>query len=470
LYTIDDPAGGWSWSFSPDARHFGYVAATHEPKPAPNGGSETASGHGVSQDEKEAVVLDGVRGPWYDEIHPRTLGSPHLPDGSSGAGFPRFPDRLGRDSYLSPPVKFTPDGGRWAYVARQGDKWLAVVDGIEGNEYDEITNGHLIFSPDGGSHAYMARRDDKHFVVVNGVEGTAYGSIDPWSLTAGFSGRFAYKAQEAGEEFVVVDGLEGKRFNFVYNIAFSGDGRHYAYTAIKRGGFCLVVNGEVRQYPPTRVLGQLALDHDGSRVACCVMNTASGRSYVEVNGRPGSSFKTVRDPMFTSAGKLLYTAEKRGREYLVFDGRKFGPYDDARMRTVSPDGRHIAFKASLSPNFMTSLARKLDRLTGMTPVLMQSAARHVVSDLSPRRRVEKCRGLFFSADGQHLAWLARSDHAWRVFVDGRPKRTMSWPALPAYYMSNSGPGYWRALVVSQDRYVHLMEVRFKDAPNPAKKP
>ena len=44
---------------------------------------------------------------------------------------------------------FSPDGKRVAYAARKGAKWLVVVDGQQGAEYDEIGVGTLVFSPDG---------------------------------------------------------------------------------------------------------------------------------------------------------------------------------------------------------------------------------------------------------------------------------------------------------------------------------
>lgn len=39
------------------------------------------------------------------------------------------------DDIPSPPI-FSPDGKRVAYAAKNGEKWLVVVDGHAGEEYD----------------------------------------------------------------------------------------------------------------------------------------------------------------------------------------------------------------------------------------------------------------------------------------------------------------------------------------------
>ena len=61
--------------------------------------------------------------------------------------------------------------------ARRGGKWLVVVDGVEGKEYDGIGKGTLVFSPDSKRVAYEAQRGGKWLVVVDGVEGKEYDGI-----------------------------------------------------------------------------------------------------------------------------------------------------------------------------------------------------------------------------------------------------------------------------------------------------
>jgi len=67
----------------------------------------------------------------------------------------------------------SPDSKRVAYDAQRGQKWLVVVDGVEGKEYDGI--GALLFSRGSKRVAYAAKRGQKWLVVVDGFEGKEYG-------------------------------------------------------------------------------------------------------------------------------------------------------------------------------------------------------------------------------------------------------------------------------------------------------
>jgi Tol biopolymer transport system component len=89
------------------------------------------------------------------------------------------------DDIPSPPI-FSPDGKRVAYGVKKGEKQLVVVDGKAGKEYDEISGGFppiklapvrfsaVVFSPDGKRVAYAAKNGEKWLVVVDGHAGEEY--------------------------------------------------------------------------------------------------------------------------------------------------------------------------------------------------------------------------------------------------------------------------------------------------------
>ena len=86
-------------------------------------------------------------------------------------------------------LNFSPDGKRVGCVAERGGKLRAVVDGVEGKEYDLGLDENenpldfsfwLEFSPDSKRVAYtVAEQTDRKFLVVlDGREGKRYDRVD----------------------------------------------------------------------------------------------------------------------------------------------------------------------------------------------------------------------------------------------------------------------------------------------------
>ena len=84
---------------------------------------------------KCAAVVEGVKGPQYDDI--------------------------GR-------IMFSSDGRHVAYVAKSRGMFTVVVDSIEGSHYTRIDESTFCFSPDNRRFAYQASSQGKLFVVLDG--------------------------------------------------------------------------------------------------------------------------------------------------------------------------------------------------------------------------------------------------------------------------------------------------------------
>jgi WD40 repeat protein len=189
-------------------------------------------------------------------------------------------DGIGKGSPI-----FSQDSKRVAYSAKKGDKWLVVVGGQAGPEYDSIAG--LIFSPDGNRVAYGANRSDKCLVVVDGIEQKEYDSINlltfsPDSKHIAFCANVGSKSvtleeddyeilnepvfehgsfmsykktkfpnakglkkieQAAGKLLVVIDGDEGRKYDVVANLDFSPDSKRYVYWGHNGKEWIIIVNG-----------------------------------------------------------------------------------------------------------------------------------------------------------------------------------------------------------------------------------
>ena len=85
--------------------------------------------------------------------------------------------RLGPWHSTTESIATSKDGCHIAYATVKGEKWLVVVDGQPGPEYDGIMVDSLIFSPDGERVAYAAEKGKKWLVVVDGQPGQEYDGI-----------------------------------------------------------------------------------------------------------------------------------------------------------------------------------------------------------------------------------------------------------------------------------------------------
>jgi len=116
------------------------------------------------------------------------------------------------DEISSATPVLSPDNRRTAYFAIRGKKWLLVVDGAESNSYDAVS-GPPVFSPDSRRLAYAAKKNGNWLVVVDSVDGIPCDGILEGTPVFSFdSRRVGYGALRAGKWFVVVDNVEAKEF------------------------------------------------------------------------------------------------------------------------------------------------------------------------------------------------------------------------------------------------------------------
>lgn len=311
-----------------------------------------------------------------------------------------------------------PSFRRVAYVVQRDGKELAVIDGVEGKEYDHVAeNNEMFFSPDGQRLAYVAKRGDKMLVVVDGQEGREYDFIyDLFNpIFSSDSRQVAYiagknsklKAMFGGwslSEFVVVDGQEGKSFQLVEGLVFSPDSSKLAYQAQRKWnqGTSVVVDGvEGKQYQ------QIVFTHfspDSSRLAYVAYILTDpqkpGMNLAVIDGKEGPQYQSVGSVVFSPDSKhTAYNAGYNGGSIVRDDvpGPRFNaiPCDPV----FSPDGKRLAYVAQAGDNY----------------------AYVVVVDDKVVYDCPDCEGildLVFSPDSQHLVYTVYINKHWFAALDG----------------------------------------------------
>lgn len=428
--------------FSPDGKHLAYVGTR------PTGHYLVFDGkpyeyHGVAaqgvvfapgdrygwvavRDRAQIAVIDGVESPPYTGVAP--------------AG-----------------ILFSPDGKRTAYAATSGEKSLVVLDGEEGELFDQV--GGLQFSVDGRFALYVGQRAGKSYAVVNTA---AYGPYDSIRSTNGQlptedklpqlfeisadGSRFGFIASRDGEWFVNVDGKEDGPFKGCAGLAISPEGSRVAYLATRGEGWLLVVDG---QEQPGLTVKTLSFSADGKHLGSvirkgnqfvAVIDGVEGKPYDRIE-EPGIRFSPVgyrsayvatqgdesfvvtdgvEGPRFKRLGKIalgyvpnssrtLYSVRRRDKEALVIDGVE-GPYlESLRSLAFSPDGSRHAYAGELGTDRWIAV---VDGVSYGPGGKLGEGEEHAYTSLGKHTP-------FFSQDGKHVAWTAVSERGCVAVVDGK---------------------------------------------------
>jgi Tol biopolymer transport system component len=293
-------------------------------------------------------------------------------DGQPGPEFDDIPNWAGLRS-------FSPDGQHFAYAARSGPRWLVMLDGKELGAGQPSKILEMRFSPDGQHLAYQVGRGLHRGLYVDGKEvDPQHGNLPVWSPDGR---RWAYWTFGLYDSQMVEDGrqtefhaLRGDARNFP---VFSPDGRHLAYRAHREKGtnVCIVVDGEVRnEYGDA---GQPVFSPDGLHLAYAFgLGTGAG---VELDGKvvSGGFHSVLADPVF------------------------------------SPDGEHLAFIATLKDQ--DQKPRRGGYISLSYIQVLDGALTYVKAE-TPTATASGVHGLTFSPDSRQLAYV--------VHIDKKPNNTM----------------------------------------------
>jgi Tol biopolymer transport system component len=317
----------------------------------------------VKTNDGEFVSVDGVAGKTYTSIPRVALSEAGIkgqirfsPDGNrvayvagrsnkflvvvDGKEGPEF-DRIGVGA-----PSFSPDSRRVSYFADRGGKTFAIVDGIESKPFDFASFDAPIFSPDSRRVIYMARRDKQTYVVIDGREvfESEYVGDPRFSKTGK---RMVYMVARGDQWLVVADGKQGKSYSGLgNNIEFSYDEKHILYRANTPVGQMIVVDGVETEPRPVIEENSYGFSPDGQHVAYIGWDSRD-EQYVVVDNKKGKIYEDVNKPVFSPDSRhVVYAGWRAGKMFVVTDGVEGEAFDEVNdYFRFSPDGKRMVYFA-----------------------------------------------------------------------------------------------------------------------------
>lgn len=245
---------------------------------------------------------------------------------------------------------FSPQMNRHAYIAYLNiEKSVIVVDGKTIDTVNVADN--FIFSPDGSRYACRVEKNKKQYVIVDGKPGAPYKGIPIKNnfLFSPDSKRFIYVALKGDSCVAVVDGKEEPlMFNFIQNVRFSPDSAQYTYkarTEKKANGkekWCVVKNGRAGNI--YNQIFDLVFSFDSKHLA---YSAVKDRKVVLVfDDSEKDSYDMVGIPVFSFDSKTFtYAYTKNNKWHIVVNDERSAPFDELYRFYFSPDSKRNAFIA-----------------------------------------------------------------------------------------------------------------------------
>ena len=296
-----------------------------------------------------------------------------------------------------------PDGHPLIVGGCRAKKCYLIVDGKEtGPAFDEVAVPD--FYAKSGRYAYFGRRDKKWVAMLDGKQ-TGPEMDDFLRSSWDMEGKFLAVAARLEKKYTwIVDGKPGPLFDVIGEIAFSPDGRHYAY------GGARVKSG----FGSKEVRGSIVTDGRESEESWkgkglkggWTMMLGSYEYVLKGVKRLSPDFHGVSDPEFTSDGSLVFAQRQGDGSTVVHFGGRAGPsFDDVVSPIIiSEDGKHVAYVARQGNDFV--------------PVHDQVAA----AGLRTKRPVGLVGWIMMSKDGSHMTF--ETVFGGEQFQQGKTRRAL----------------------------------------------
>lgn len=395
--------------FSPDGRRVGYAFG----------------GGGVRR-----MVVDGQQGPRFDSVgylQFTTDGRWAYPGTRGDRSFAVI-DGIEHECPGRPDFNFDRDLQKSPFVATVGKKRVVILGGGRSREWDAVSL--IRMSDDRRRFAYLARDGNHYHAVIDGSVGEPFDELVSWGAGARINGEsgyiqvdptvsrdgrsIAYPMIKEGKAYMVLDEVKSGPLEHVWPPYFSDRGSRFGYFAVLNGKTRAVIDGRMDELYEVTGWGPM-FSPDGRRVA--YVGVEGDSQFLVLDGVRGPSYKAIDHITFSPGGRhVAYLANNRDKNgriqwkggllngFVVLNGREHSEYDAVDGLTFSPDGRRFVYSTRRGDQHIVVV-------DGQELQFLNRKAAGFVADVF---------GLSFSPDERHLCWFTyTSEGECALVIDGR---------------------------------------------------
>jgi hypothetical protein len=243
--------------------------------------------------------------------------------------------------------------GRFSFTYENGGKQYCNINGKSFGPYHEL--GGITVIPSAYSFNYQ-REDKKWMLHINGKE---HGPFDQYTYARLKNDNVAYTIKKADGYYVNIDGKEVGPYDVKTYVTFMDDGK-YKYSFKKEGKYYYNYNG--REYGPYTKRYTPSFNDDGDMTGSILKEDGH---YLKVGGKEHGPFgklrthkirgnhyavvfykdfkyhvvvdgnkigtytRVINSISLSNKGKYMFYYNEEKKDYVNFNGKVYGPYDDA---------------------------------------------------------------------------------------------------------------------------------------------
>ena len=350
-------------------------------------------------------------------------------------------------------IVFSQDGTQVAYAAGKDGKYFVVVGNKKGRAYDRVRD--IALSPDGSSVAYSAGIGKEEFPLVNGREGPPYQSVcDP--VFSPDSSMVAWEIQKGRRWYIMACDVRSVRMKesegadmHSMRPVWTPDSRWLTYIEHhreKKKHVRVVSNADMTEFKKgeAEAFVNVTYSRDGWQAAYAALQ---GGKYVVIESDLRSGVETAGpeyDKIWAAsfspdARHVAYAAEKKGKRFLVVDGRETTAEGIFSPPVFSPDSAMVAYAAA------------------------KEGKQFIVVDDEQGPGYDRVSLPVFNHDGSVVAYAAQRGAEWFLVVDGREGTAYDMVVSPLFSPDGSRIVYRarkegeRFVVIADDEGMTLAE-------------